>query len=58
MRKAKNTVSCPICKNERLCDKGIHSDVIAVIADAGHCECDFYLKCWKCKNEVGLKKIA
>ena len=58
MSKQKNTIPCPICGNERLCDKGINARVVAQKADVGHRACDLYLKCWKCKAEVGLKKIA
>ena len=56
IRKKAKPIECPCCGNERLIDAGVHTNTEAKIADEYHCEADFYIKCWKCKREIGLKK--
>jgi len=56
MKKNAVPVECPLCDNKRIIDKGSLTDVEAKPADEEYSESDFYIKCWKCKTEIGLKK--
>lgn len=49
-------IKCPIC-NRRLIDaeESVESEV-RVFNPAETWKADYYLKCWKCKSNIGLKK--
>ncbi len=50
-------IKCPIC-NRRLIDaeESVESEV-RVFNPAETWKADYYFKCWKCKSNIGLKKL-
>ena len=54
--KSASPVGCPHCGNIRIIDAGLRTIAVATIADEEHIRDDFYIKCWKCKKEIGLTK--
>ena len=56
MKQIAYPVQCPCCENKRIIDKGVLTVAEAKPADEEHIHSDFYIKCWKCKAEIGLKK--
>lgn len=59
----KKEIYCPIC-HSRIIDSevDVHTE-LRVVKTQGHSPPqnlwvpDYYIKCWKCKSEVGLRKI-
>jgi phage FluMu protein Com len=48
---------CPIC-NRRLIDAEVNIETeLRAFDPAMVWKADYYLKCWKCKSSIGLKKI-
>lgn len=53
------SLSCPIC-SRRITDTEdtVKTEMIVISPkQKATCLADYYVKCWGCKNEVGLRKI-
>lgn len=48
-------VKCPCC-NSRVIDTDENTTVIVKVIENFN-KCDFYVKCPKCKKEIGINKI-
>lgn len=54
-------LECPVCGNKRLLDT---DDAVvskaAPVKDLDKIKWtpDYYIKCWKCKTEIALKKVS
>lgn len=60
----KKEVFCPICHSRIIdAEDGVHTE-LKIVNPKGNAppqptwKPDFYIKCWKCKSEVALKKIS
>lgn len=60
----KKEVLCPICRSRIIdAEDGVHTELRVVkpnVTDLSQptWRPDFYIKCWKCKSEVELRKIS
>lgn len=53
----KRPLKCPCCENRRLLDVRAVTKTETAIADEKHEKFDYYIKCWKCGKEIGIRKI-
>lgn len=56
----KTKLKCPVCGYERLIDASVHNRSILFPESKMPTgwEPDYYQKCPRCKNEIGIKKVS
>ena len=57
---AKTQLTCPVCGFPRLIDSGAHtvSEVIPESKIQAGWQPDYFQKCHKCGNQIGIKKVS
>lgn len=54
MKRLAVSIKCPGCNNMRLIDANSEANVETKVIREEHIHADFYIKCWKCKQEIAL----
>ena len=51
---------CPVCGFKRLIDtgQGCKSELKKIDYDTSEWQADYYQKCKRCKNEIGIRKVS
>jgi len=55
LKKLTVPIECPGCSNKRLIDAYSGISVETEVVSEEHIRADFYIKCWKCKEEIALR---
>jgi|GEM_PF-1798963 len=56
----KKSIACPVCGSERLIDTAVdtRSELMEESKMPSGWNPDYFQKCWRCKKEIGNKKIS